>query len=69
DDTPRGLYLVAPDARESDVRAQLARPAFSRVRELQVRFLRYSELETHRHAMARFGQGMKAIEAVARSLY
>jgi len=69
DDTPRGLYLVAPDARESDVRAQLARPAFSRVRELEVRFLPYSELETHRHAMAKFGQGMKAIEAVARSLY
>ena len=69
DDTPRGLYLVAPDDRESDVRAQLARPAFSRVRELHVRFLPYSELEQHRHAMARFGQGMKAIEAVARSLY
>ncbi|MDP3766621.1 MAG: type II restriction endonuclease, partial [Dehalococcoidia bacterium] len=65
----QGLYLVAPDARESDVRAQLARPAFSRVRELQVRFLPYSELEKHRHTMARFGQGMKAIEAVARSLY
>lgn len=69
DGTPRGLYLVAPNARESDVRAQLARPAFSRVRELQVRFLPYSELDKHRHAMARFGQGMKAIEAVARSLY
>jgi type II restriction enzyme len=69
DDTPRGLYLVAPDDRESDVRAQLARPAFSRVRELHVRFLPYSELEQHRHSMARFGQGMRAIEAVARSLY
>jgi len=34
-----------------------------------VRFLPYSELENHRQAMARFGQGMKAIEAVARSLY
>ena len=45
-----------------------ARPAFSRVADLQVRFLPYSELETHRHAMARFGQGMKAIEAVARAL-
>ncbi len=65
----RGLFLVAPDNRESDVRAQLARPAFSRVGELQVRFLPYSELEQHRHDMARFGQGMKAIEAVARSLY
>ena len=64
----RGLFLVAPDAREEDVRVQLARPAFSRVADLHVRFLPYSELETHRGSMARFGQGMKAIEAVARSL-
>lgn len=63
-----GLFLVAPDSREDDVRAQLARPAFSRVADLRVRFLAYGELEKHRHAMARFGAGMKAVEAVARSL-
>jgi len=66
---PHGLFLVAPDDREDEVRAQLLRPAFSRVRELAVRFLPYSELENHRHAMARFGQGMKAVEAVTRALY
>ena len=65
---PLGLYLVAPDKREGDVRAQLARPAFRGVRDLHVRFLPYSELEKNRLAMAKFGQGMKAIEAVARSL-
>ncbi len=64
----RGLFLVAPDRREADVRAQLRRPAFQRVTDLQVRFLPYSELERNREAMARFGQGLKAIEAVARSL-
>ena len=64
----RGLYLVAPDDREDDVRAQLARPAFSRVSDLAVRFLPYSELARHREAMARFGSGLKAIEAVARAL-
>ena len=64
----QGLFLVAPDSREKDVRAQLARPAFSRVADLRVRFLPYSELEQHRDAMKRFGQGMKAIEAVARTL-
>src|SRR5574341_1778707 len=63
-----GLFLVAPDSREDDVRAQLARPAFSRVADLRVRFLPYSELERHRDAMARFGQGMKAVTAVARTL-
>lgn len=55
------LFLVAPDARERDVRDQLLRPAFSRVADLNVRFIAYSELEAHREAIARFGQGMKAI--------
>lgn len=65
----RGLFLVAPDDRESDVRAQLARPAFSRVADLEVRFLPYAALETHREAMARFGQGLRPVEAIARRLY
>lgn len=65
----RRLYLVAPDEREGDVRAQLARPAFRHIAALDVRYLPYSELETHRTSMARFGNGLKAIEAVARSLY
>ena len=62
------MFLVAPDSRENDVRAQLRRPAFRNVAELQVRFLPYSALEQHRESMARFGSGMKPVEAVARSL-
>ena len=62
------LFLVAPDAREADVRAQLARPAFARVADLRVRFLPYGELAENREAMARFGTGIKAVEAVARTL-
>ena len=67
-DAARGLFLVAPDDREDEVRAQLARPAFSRVSDLRVRYLPYGELERHREAMARFGHGMKAVEAIARDL-
>ena len=63
-----GLFLVAPDSREDDVRAQLARPAFSRVADLRVRFLPYGELERNREAMAKFGQGMRPIEALAKVL-
>lgn len=61
----RGLYLVAPDERAADVRAQVRRPAFRGIAALDVRFLPYSELEQHRDAMARFGEGLKAIQAVA----
>ncbi|WP_242392376.1 type II restriction endonuclease [Anaeromyxobacter oryzisoli] len=64
----RGLYLVAPDAREEDVRKQLARPAFRRIGDLAVKYLPYSALEQHRESMARFGEGLKAVDAVARAL-
>lgn len=61
-------FLVAPDEREADVRQQFSRPAFSRVRELDLRFLPYGEIRAHRESMARFGSGLKAVQAVARSL-
>jgi type II restriction enzyme len=64
----RELFIVAPDAREADVQAQLRRPAFREVAELRVRYLPYSELEQHRGTMARFGEGLKAIQAVSRVL-
>lgn len=68
-DQARGeLFLVAPDSRESDVREQLARPAFSRVNDLDLRYIPYSELSKNREAIARFGQGLKGIEAIARRL-
>ena len=63
-----GLFLVAPDDRESDVREQLRRPAFSRVMDIGVRFIPYGELEANRATIARFGHGMKAIDAIARSI-
>lgn len=61
-------FLVAPDDREEAVRTQFARPAFSRVSELDLRFLPYSELRQHRSQMARFGTGLKAVHAVAKPL-
>ena len=63
-----GLFIVAPDARETDVREQVRRPAFSRIGDLAPRFLPYGELAKHRESMARFGQGLKAVQAVAKSL-
>lgn len=59
---------MAPDDREDEVRAQLARPAFRRVSDLGVRYLPYGELSRHREAMARFGQGLRPLDAVARTL-
>jgi type II restriction enzyme len=68
DQATRGLFLVAPDAREADVRAQVTRPAFRDIASLGVRYLPYSQLERNRDAMARFGEGLKAIRAVSRPI-
>ena len=62
------LFLVAPDDRRDDVAQQLRRPAFSRVAELGIRYLPYSELRTHREAMARFGSGLKPLLEIASTL-
>ncbi|VTU44688.1 type II restriction endonuclease [Variovorax sp. RA8] len=62
------MFLVAPDNRRDDVQAQLRRPAFSRVAELGIRYLPYSELKSHREAIARFGTGLKPLLEISRSL-
>lgn len=62
------LFLVAPDKREADVRAQINRPAFSRIADLSVRYLPYSALEQHREAIGRFGSGVAALEKISHRL-
>ncbi|MBL9188368.1 MAG: type II restriction endonuclease [Opitutaceae bacterium] len=64
----KGLFLVAPDNRENEVREQLFRPAFRHITHLQMRFLPYGELSRNREAIARFGEGLKAIHAVSKAL-
>jgi type II restriction enzyme len=63
-----GLFLVAPDDREQDVRQQIRRPAFSRIEDLRIRYLPYSELRQQRDAIARFGSGLKPILAISKLL-
>jgi type II restriction enzyme len=63
------LFLVAPDNREKEVREQLDRPAFrTSATALHLRYLPYGELEKHRESIARFGSGLKPIQAIARDL-
>lgn len=62
------IFVVAPDEREQDVRDQLRRPAFRNASSLRLRFLPYAELRDNREAIARFGTGMKGIEAIARAI-
>lgn len=68
DQAVRRLFLVAPDDREDQVREQLRRPAFRRIDDLHVRYITYGDLQRDRDSMARFGSGLKAIDAIAREL-
>lgn len=62
------LFLVAPDNRRDEVEQQLCRPAFSRVAELNIRYLAYSELKEHRGAIARFGAGIRPLLEISQEL-
>jgi type II restriction enzyme len=62
------LFLVAPDNRRQEVQQQVRRPAFSRVAELGIRYLPYSQLQDHRGAIARFGAGIKPLMETSQSL-
>jgi type II restriction enzyme len=62
------LFLVAPDDRKHEVEQQLRRPAFSRVAELGIRYLPYSQLEQHAPAIQRFGSGIKPLMEISQVL-
>ena len=63
-----GLFLVAPDAREADVSAQLQRPRSAGSLIFDISYLPYGELEKNREAIVRFGSGLKAIKAISSKL-
>lgn len=62
----KGIYLVAPNDREEEIKNQVSRPAFQRISDLNVRFLPYDEFSQNRIAMGKFGEGIKAIEAISK---
>ncbi len=63
-----GLFLVAPDSRAEEVQAQLRRPAFREAHSGSFFFIPYGSLTKNIEAMSRFGQGLKAVEAIAHRL-
>jgi type II restriction enzyme len=65
--TGLALYLVAPDEREGEVRAQLARPSF-RDLELRLSLLTFSDLEAHCESLCRFGGAPEAISKIAKAV-
>lgn len=60
---PDQLYLVAPDAREREIHAQLARPSFAGA---DLHYLVFSDLDTHCDGLCKFGQDHRAVLKIAR---
>lgn len=62
---PPVLYLVAPDTREGEVRAQLIRPSFKEAAHRPALIV-FSDLERDCEALCRFGQGHEVLKKLAR---
>ncbi|MBA4066756.1 MAG: hypothetical protein C0501_24230 [Isosphaera sp.] len=60
---PDQLYLVAPDAREREIHAQLARPTFAGA---DLHYILFSDLSDHCEGMCRFGQDHRVVLKIAR---
>lgn len=60
---PDQLYLVAPDAREREIHAQLARPSFAGA---DLHYLLFSDLTAHCDGLCTFGQDHRAVLKIAR---
>jgi type II restriction enzyme len=62
------LYLVAPDHREKEVMAQLARPAFRRaLADLPIAFIPFKDLGDHCKAICTFGENHSILKKIART--
>ena len=60
---PDQLYLVAPDGREREIHAQLARPSFAGA---DLHYILFSDLSTHCDGLCKFGQDHRAVLKIAR---
>ena len=62
------FYLVAPNRREKEVMAQLARPAFRNDLEvMRLSFIPFNDLQCHCDAMCKFGEDHTVLRKIARS--
>lgn len=61
------FYLVAPDQREKDVMAQLARPAFrSDLADISLAFIAFNNLYENCDALCKFGEDHTILQKIAR---
>lgn len=60
------FYLVAPNAREKEIQAQLRRPAFGDLGSLELRYILFRELCEHCAGLCKFGDDHTVMRKIAR---
>lgn len=66
DDSQVSFFLVAPDAREKEIQAQLRRPAFRHVELKLMRYILFSELCEHCAGLCKFGEDHRVLLKIAK---
>jgi type II restriction enzyme len=61
------FYLVAPDAREREIQAQLRRPAFGDLDSMELRYILFRELCEHCDGLSKFGDDHTVMRKIAKS--
>ncbi|WP_310551149.1 hypothetical protein [Paenibacillus glufosinatiresistens] len=59
------LYLICPDKREKEVRAQLLRPSLQQTQCGPISYIRFSDLRNDCNAMCKYGKSVEALDAIS----
>lgn len=65
------LYLVAPDSREKEIKAQLLRPSFQKEKTLgsAMSYILFSDLTCDCDAMCKFGTDVRVLNPISRTVF
>lgn len=66
-DGDESFFIIIPDERERDVRAQLSRPSVQSMK-VRIQYILFSDLRKHCEALCKFGDSYRILEKIARSV-
>lgn len=62
------FYLVAPDKREKEIKAQLLRPSFQHEQMCSISYILFSDLRCDCDAMCKFGENASVLDKISLSI-
>ncbi|MBY0029788.1 hypothetical protein ACQKJG_23320 [Priestia megaterium] len=65
---PSSFYLVAPEKREKEIKAQLLRPSFRNLESFELSYLLFKDLRCDCDAMCKFGDDLTVLEKISKSV-